>query len=106
MTEIHTPEEYHQFLNENSLCGVYFYTTTCGICDVLKPKVKEIFDEHELPVARINLMHLPSLAGPLLIMGVPTLIVMLEGKEQERLGAYMQMHELSEKLSKLSRHLA
>lgn len=106
MTEIHTPEEYQNFLDQNPLCGVYFYTTTCAICDVLKPKVNEVFEEYGLPVARINLMHLPSLAGPLLIMGVPTLIVMLEGKEMERLGAYMQMPELSEKLEKLQKHLA
>ena len=106
MTEIHTPEEYHSFLDQNPLCGVYFYTTTCAICDVLKPKVNEVFQDHDLSVARINLIHLPGLAGPLLIMGVPTLIVMLEGKEMERLGAYMQMPDLNDKLGKLHKHLA
>jgi len=105
MRELHTPEEYHEFLAQNPLCGVYFYTTTCGICHVLKPRVDEVFEEHGIPVAKVNLMDLASLAGPLLIMGVPTLIVMLDGKEQEREGAYMQMPDLANKLLKLKRHL-
>lgn len=105
MKELNTPEEYQEFITENQLCGVYFYTTTCGICHVLKPRVDEVFEEQEIPVAQVNLMDLASLAGPLLIMGVPTLIVMFDGKEQEREGAYMQMPDLTNQLMKLKRHL-
>lgn len=102
MIEIHTVEEYHKFLANHALCGMYYYTTTCHTCEVLKPQVTEVFKNRELPVARVNLMHLPSLAGPLHIMGVPTLILMVKGKEQKRLGAYMKMPELNEQLTELA----
>jgi len=105
MRELTSPEEYSSFVETNDLCGVYFYTTTCGICHVLKPKVAEVFEEVGIPIAKVNLMELSSLAGPMLIMGVPTLIVLLNGVEQEREGAYMQMPDLQAKLEKLRRHL-
>ena len=105
MLELKSKSEYDSFIAANEVCGVYFYTTTCGICHVLKPKVSEVFEEAGFPVAKVNLMELSSLAGPMLIMGVPTLIVMLNGVEQEREGAYMQMPDLQTKLEKLRRHL-
>lgn len=98
---------YDDFLAQNTLALGYYYTPTCGICKVLKPRVQLIVEKLGIPSFEVNLVELPSVGAQQLIMGVPTFVVYADGKEQWREGAYVQFAEFEKRLSELkSGHLA
>ncbi len=103
MEEIDNLQDYRDFLKLD-LAGIYYYTDNCGVCKVLKPKVKTLFKQMNLPLSGMNLMKHASLSAQQLIMGVPTLIVYYKGKELMREGAYMQLMELEKKLIRISKN--
>lgn len=101
MEEITNEGSFTEMLGK-SLSAVYYFTDNCGVCHVLKPKVKDMFYELGIPIGSMNLMKHAALAGQQLIMGVPTLIIYQNGKEIIREGAYMQLHELRKKLASMA----
>ena len=86
---------------EAPLSALYYFTDNCGICQVLKPKVSELFESLSIPLHGVNLMEHAALAAQQLILGVPTLIVYQNGKEVLREGAYLQIPDLRNKLEAL-----
>jgi thioredoxin 1 len=101
MKIIQNIEAYTDFLGKEKLAVGYYYTPTCGICKVLKPRVQLIVEKLGIPSFEVNLVELPSVGAQQLIMGVPTFVVYAHGVEQWREGAYVQFPEFEKRLSEL-----
>jgi thiol-disulfide isomerase/thioredoxin len=107
MKIIENIESYQDFLTREKIALGYYYTPTCGICKVLEPRVQLIVEKLDIPSFEVNLVEMPSLGAQQLIMGVPTFVVYVDGKEQWREGAYVQFPEFEKRLSELKAgHLA
>ncbi len=70
---------------------VDFYADWCGPCKMLAPIVEEVASEHEdLKVVRINIDNEESIAMDYQIMSIPTLVLIKDGKEVDRVIGYVQ----------------
>ncbi len=64
---------------------VDFYADWCGPCKMLAPIVEAVASEHEeLKVVRVNIDNEESIAMDYQIMSIPTLVLINDGKEVDR----------------------
>jgi thioredoxin 1 len=66
---------------------VYFYTRWCGACRRMEPTIGQLASEHEgkIKFVAVNAAKTPQLAAKYYVRTVPTYIVFIDGKPQERL---------------------
>ncbi len=63
-----------------------FFAPWCGPCRTLLPIVEKIADENpDIFVAKINVDEEPELAGAFEVSVVPTLVIMKNGEEVDRI---------------------
>ena len=69
---------------------VDFGAVWCGPCKMLDPVVEELAADWEgqVKVAHIDVDHNPNLAMQFSVMGVPTLMLFLDGQPVERMSGY------------------
>lgn len=64
---------------------VDFYADWCSPCKMIAPIVEEVASEHEdLKVVRINIDNEESIAKDYQITAIPTLVLIKDGKEVDR----------------------
>ena len=66
---------------------VDFWADWCGPCRMLAPTIEAIAEEHSgaVSVVKLNVDENPATAATYSIKGIPTLILLSEGKEVERI---------------------
>ncbi|MCF6237425.1 MAG: thioredoxin family protein [Candidatus Marinimicrobia bacterium] len=90
-----TPEELKVVLKKYSLTLLYFSTPSCTVCKVLRPKVEALVAaEPPWYFQYINTEASLEIAGQLLIFAVPTILLMVEGREVTRLSRHFGLQEL------------
>ena len=57
---------------------IYISTPTCGVCHAIKPRVKELAKEYEIPVEEIDATLHPEVASLYEVLTVPAVIDLLE----------------------------
>jgi thioredoxin 1 len=58
-----------------------FFATWCGPCKMLSPIVEEIANENDkYKICKVDVDEAPELASKFGVMGVPTLVLMKDGK--------------------------
>jgi thioredoxin 1 len=79
-----------EVLESNLPVLVDFGAVWCGPCKMLDPIVEEIATENSgrLKVTHLDVDHNPNLAMQYNVMGVPTLILFLNGQPVERMTGY------------------
>ena len=84
---------------------VDFSAVWCGPCKMLKPIVHELAGEwgESVKVVELDVDYAPEIAIKYQIMGVPTLMLFINGEVRERLSGFQPKDRIS---SKLSPHLA
>jgi thioredoxin 1 len=84
---------------------VDFSAVWCGPCKMLKPIVHELADEwaDTVKVVELDVDHNPDIAGRYQVMGVPTLMLFVDGEIRERVTGFQPKDRIA---SKLSPHLA
>ena len=95
-------QEFEQLVTERPAVLVWFSTTECNVCKVLKPKVMELvlseFPEISLVYVEIN--HQPEIAAQNRIFAVPTLVVYFDRKEFIRKSRNFGLDELRRELQR------
>lgn len=80
-----------EVLKSEKMVLIDFYADWCGPCKMLAPIVEEVASEHEdLKVVRINIDNEESIAMDYQIMSIPTLVLIKDGKEVDRVIGYVQ----------------
>ena len=80
---------------------VDFYADWCGPCKMLAPIVEEVASEHEdLKVVRINIDNEESIAMDYQIMSIPTLVLIKDGKEVDRVIGAVQKKVIENMIGK------
>lgn len=80
---------------------MYFSTQTCGPCKMFWPTVQEVCSANGISIQKINAEQNRDLANQYQITGVPTLIVMKNGKPEFRNTGVMAKTQLIDKLQDL-----
>ena len=74
-----------EVLNSDKPVLLDFFASWCGPCRMVAPILDEIAEEREdIKVCKVNVEEEPSLAKKFGIMSIPTLIVMQDGREEDR----------------------
>lgn len=88
-------EEFNETIKE----GYYlidYYANWCGPCQMLKPVLEEYsLIQNEINIIKIDIDKFPLMAEENNIMGVPTLILYKNGKENNRTSGYKNIDQLS-----------
>lgn len=80
---------------------VDFYADWCGPCKMLAPIMEEVASEHEdLKVVRINIDNEESIAMDYQIMSIPTLVLIKDGNEVDRVIGAVQKKVIENMIGK------
>ncbi|MHC4937984.1 MAG: thioredoxin [Planctomycetota bacterium] len=79
---------------------VDFYADWCGPCQALTPVVTELASEFEgrAVIAKVNVDEAPALASRFGVRSIPTLVLLENGEETERIVGLTTKRALAEKL--------
>nr|WP_092068421.1 thioredoxin [Dendrosporobacter quercicolus]NSL47089.1 thioredoxin [Dendrosporobacter quercicolus DSM 1736]SDL75674.1 thioredoxin [Dendrosporobacter quercicolus] len=80
---------------------VDFWAPWCGPCKLVGPEVEAVADQHAgtAVVAKVNVDENQTLASRYNVMGVPTLLVIKNGQEVNRIVGYRPRAEISAALN-------
>ena len=79
---------------------VDFWAEWCGPCQTMGPVLNQIAEDFEgrAKVGKVNVDKNPNLAGQFGVMGIPTLILFINGQEKERLVGVVPQERLAQLL--------
>lgn len=82
--------------------AIYFHSKTCGVCNVLLPKLDEMLSNNfpKLPLFVINANESMDLCGKLTVFTFPTLLIFFEGKESLRYARNINVAALKETINR------
>lgn len=80
---------------------VDFTAVWCGPCKMLDPVVKELAEDWDgkLKVTKLDVDHNPNIAMQYQVMGIPTLMLFVDGQPVERVTGYQPKDRLEKKIS-------
>ena len=80
---------------------VDYWAEWCGPCRMIAPILEEVSQEYagRLTVAKLNVDENPETQRKFGIMAIPTLLVMKNGKEADRIVGALPKSELQERIS-------
>lgn len=89
-------KSFKDIINSNKAVLVDFSAEWCGPCKVLAPILKQVKNEvgDTVKIIKIDVDKNQPLAASYKVMGVPTLILFVEGKQVWRQSGVLQKQEL------------
>jgi len=75
---------------------LYFWGDNCNVCEALRPKVKEAFDQYFPKIEQIYLNAKEDIAisAAFGVFSIPTMIVFLDGKEFVKVSRNVSIEQL------------
>ena len=100
--QIQSLSEIENFKREKNSFFVYFSSPSCGVCQVLKPKLmKMMADKYSnIYVCQVDTALHPEIAAQLGFYTNPSFIVYLNGQEYIRRSRSISIQELDESLER------
>ncbi|HEC77194.1 MAG TPA: thioredoxin [Thermoplasmatales archaeon] len=90
---------FEDFLKEDGIMVIDFWASWCMPCLALKPVIEEIEKEMgEIKFGSVNVDENIELARRFGVISIPTLIILINGKEEDRMVGYLPKEEIKERL--------
>ncbi|MEM3823761.1 MAG: thioredoxin, partial [Candidatus Bathyarchaeia archaeon] len=82
-----TDSNFNQIANQHHLALIDFWAPWCGPCLALAPTIEELAEEYsgKIFIGKLNVDENPETAEQFQIFSIPTLIIMKDGKEVDRI---------------------
>lgn len=92
-----------QILNGSKPVLVDFWAPWCGPCKMIAPELAAVAVEYEgkAIVVKVNIDEQQELASAYSVMSIPTLLLMKDGKEVERIVGYRPRKDLMDAIDKV-----
>ena len=94
MNKLESIQSVKDFIGQKGLNLLYVSTFTCTVCGALQPKVVRFLEDYpEVASAEVVLENVPAIAGELLVMSAPSVLIFCDGKELHRIMQYVSIYE-------------
>ena len=93
-----TDDTIQKSIDSNGLLFVYFWAEWCAPCKHFSPVVEDIKKEKNLNLFKVNADDNPDSSKRFKLTGIPTIIVIKDGVEVDRIIGGMPKHKLAERL--------
>lgn len=105
VVEVYSGGELKRMLEGCRAVVAFFYTPTCPYCRMLRPVFEELADAYgrRAGFAAVNLARMPFMSDALAILGTPTIILFLGGREVGRLVGLQPPERLAVAVERLLR---
>jgi thioredoxin-like negative regulator of GroEL len=101
MLQISNIDELNEVILNNPIVLLYFSTQKCNVCKTLKPKVQSMLANYPNAVSRyIDLEKFTEVTGKYTVFSIPTIIVLIDGKEYIRESRHFSLFELEQKIQR------
>lgn len=82
-----TDSNFDSIVNKNALALIDFWAPWCGPCQALAPTVEELCKEYagKILIGKLNVDENPQTTERFQIFSIPTLVLMKNGKEVDRI---------------------
>ena len=89
-------EEINEVIKENLAVMLYFWSPTCNVCHVLKPKLVQAIESNfkEFKILSIDVSQEQEVAAAFSVFANPSVLVLLSGKEFLRKSRHMSVDEV------------
>ena len=80
-----------------------FFANWCGPCQMMKPVFEELSREYQgkLKFAKVDTEDAPALANKFEIRSIPTLVLVKEGKEANRLSGFAPKEVMKQRIDEM-----
>lgn len=91
-----------EVVNYEGVVLVDFWATWCGPCRMIAPVVEELAEEYDgkVKIGKVNVDENRETAADFGVMSIPTLLIIKNGKEVERIVGFRPKEELKNVLDK------
>lgn len=97
-----TDSNFNEIVNKNSLALIDCWAPWCGPCVVISPIVEELAKEYAGKVlfGKLNVDENPRTSERFRIFGIPTLLIIRNGKEVDRIVGLVPKDQIEARLKK------
>lgn len=97
-----TDSNFKEIVTKNPLALIDFWAAWCGPCLALAPTIEELAEEYagKILVGKINVDENPRTAERFQIFSIPTLVIMRDGKEVDRIVGLVPKKQIQTVLKK------
>jgi len=97
-----TKDEFDTLVNSNDAIMFYFSGNNCGVCNILKPKIKELLDKKYPNITQqyIEAENSKQLCAKLSIFSVPVILIYFDKKEFIRKNRNFSILEVDSELKR------
>ena len=94
---VETLKEFEE-LTKSGKVLVDFFATWCGPCKMLAPVLEQVDEEGSLgmDIIKVDVDEVPEAAAQFGVQAIPTLVVLVDGKESKRRLGYLNKNQLVE----------
>lgn len=102
--QINNIETLKEKVNQEGITLVYFGQPTCSVCHSLKPQIKEKFASlsDDIQFLDVDTTIVPEVSGEYQVMGVPIILLFVDGREYLRRARFIRVNELFEDVVKIN----
>ncbi|AEI41767.1 thioredoxin family protein [Paenibacillus mucilaginosus] len=102
LDELTSLERIEAFIEENEWSFLYISRPDCNVCHALLPKLKELLDHYPLiRLGHIDASKVEAVAAKFMVFTVPSLLLIIEGKEYMRENRFVRFDRLNEQLEQM-----
>lgn len=95
MDKLYTKEIMDNLIKENDMVLAYFGNEGCGVCNILKPRVREILKSYpKIKLIEIDVDKNLEAAAQFDIFTIPAILVFIKSKESIREARYINLEKI------------
>lgn len=99
---VHSHQEVLDAVENNEALLLYFSTSACNVCKVLKPKIAQMLEVHfpKIRMFYVDTEQVPEAAGQFSVFAAPTLAVFFAKREFLRRSRNVGIDELAQQIER------
>ncbi|CAH2214549.1 thioredoxin family protein [Tepidibacter aestuarii] len=101
MDKLYKKDIIDNLIKENDIVLIYFGNEGCGVCNILKPRVREMLNSYpKIKLVEIEVDKNLEASAQFNIFTIPAILVFIQGKESIREARYINLEEIDNNIKR------